>query len=62
MTKNTAAKSNQNGRHNESNLDSRYGRIGISAVVAALQYQSGVKNPATAPIVHALDERLIEAV
>lgn len=31
------------------NLDRRYGKIGISAVVAALPYQSATKNPAYAP-------------
>lgn len=30
-------------------LDRRYGRIGISAVAAALHYQSEAKNPAYAP-------------
>jgi len=64
MTKKTAATSNQNGRRDEQSLepklDSRYGQIGISAVVAALQYQGGVKNPAPAPVVYDLDERLIE--
>jgi hypothetical protein len=30
-------------------LDNRYGRIGISAVAAAVRYQGGAKNPAYAP-------------
>lgn len=30
-------------------LDVRYGKIGISAVVAALPYQSQARNPAYAP-------------
>jgi hypothetical protein len=30
-------------------LDGCYGRIGISAVAAALRYQSDAKNPAYAP-------------
>lgn len=30
-------------------LDRRYGAIGISAVAAALRYQSDAKNPAYAP-------------
>ena len=30
-------------------LDSRYGKIGISAVVAAARYQGDGKNPACAP-------------
>jgi hypothetical protein len=60
MTKNNAAQSNENVRRDEPNLDSRYGEIGISAVAAALQYQSEVKNPAYAPVVHQLDKRLAE--
>ena len=32
-------------------LDRRYGKIGISAVAAALPYQSDAKNPAYAPVV-----------
>jgi hypothetical protein len=31
-------------------LGRRYGRIGISAVAAALRYQSDGKNPAYAPV------------
>jgi hypothetical protein len=60
MTKNNAAQSNENVRRNEPNLDSRYGEIGISAVAAALRYQSEVKNPAYAPAVHQLDKWLAE--
>jgi hypothetical protein len=33
------------------NLHERYGKIGISAVAAALPYQSDAKNPAYAPVV-----------
>jgi hypothetical protein len=57
MTKNNAAQAGENPCRNESSLDSRYGEIGISAVAAALQYQSEVKNPAYAPVVHQLDKR-----
>jgi hypothetical protein len=32
-----------------SDLDRRYGRIGISAVAAALPYQSKAKTPAASP-------------
>ncbi len=63
MTKKTAAQgqeqarqANHSPRSAEPNLDSRYGEIGISAVAAALQYQSEVKNPAYAPAVHELDK------
>jgi hypothetical protein len=34
----------------ESALENRYGTIGISAVAAALRYQSDSKNPAYAPV------------
>jgi hypothetical protein len=50
MTKNNAGRSSQDNCRTEPNLDSRYGEIGISAVAAALPYQSGVKNPAYAPV------------
>jgi hypothetical protein len=60
MTKNNAAQASENVRrqeaNHEANLDSRYGEIGISAVAAALQYQSEVKNPAYAPCVHQLEK------
>ena len=38
-------------KRGDENLDGRYGKIGISAVAAALQYQSDAKNPAYAPVV-----------
>jgi hypothetical protein len=60
MTKNNAAQFNDEGRRDEPNLDSRYGEIGISAVAAALPYQSEVKNPAYAPAVHRLDKSVPE--
>ena len=60
MTKNNAAQSTDNNCRTEQNLDSRYGDIGISAVAAALQYQSEVKNPAYAPAVHQLDKWIAE--
>lgn len=31
-------------------LDRRYGQIGISAVAAAVRYQGAAKNPAYAPV------------
>ncbi len=33
----------------DAGLDSRYGKIGISAVAAALQFKCEAKNPAYAP-------------
>jgi hypothetical protein len=62
MTKNNAAQFNAKGRRDEPNLDSRYGEIGISAVAAALPYQSDVKNPAYAPAVQQLDKWMAEEV
>jgi hypothetical protein len=41
------AKSDQ--RRERAELDARYGKIGISAVAAALRYQSDSKNPVYAP-------------
>jgi hypothetical protein len=38
-------------RREEASLDRCYGKIGISAVAAALPYQSDAKNPAYAPAV-----------
>ena len=36
-------------RSDRADLDARYGKIGISAVAAALRYPSEAKNPAYAP-------------
>lgn len=59
MTKNNV-QSNEKICHEEQNLDSRYGEIGISAVAAALRYQSGVKNPAYAPAAPQLEKWIAE--
>jgi hypothetical protein len=48
MTPKTAAQPSS-GQH-ESNLDDRYGKIGIPAVAAAIAYQSDAKNSAYAPV------------
>jgi hypothetical protein len=42
-------------------LDSKYGAIGISAVAAALRYQGQTRNPAYAPAPAAPDDRFREA-
>ena len=42
------------------NLASCYGKIGISAVAAALRYAGTTKNPAYAPVVHRIDLRFAE--
>jgi hypothetical protein len=36
-------------RRERAELDARYGKIGISAVAAALRYSGDTKNPAYAP-------------
>jgi hypothetical protein len=50
MTSTTAPQTESLHRGEDANLDRRYGKIGISAVVAALHYQSETKNPAYAPV------------
>jgi hypothetical protein len=37
-------------RRDRAELDARYGEIGISAVAAAVRYQSDARNPAYAPV------------
>jgi hypothetical protein len=45
----------------DADLDSRYGAIGISAVVAALEFKREVKNPVDAPAPRqAQDEQLAD--
>jgi hypothetical protein len=44
----------------EVSLDEHYGRIGISAVAAAVRYQSDAKNLAYAPVVSHDEKRLEE--
>jgi hypothetical protein len=44
-------KTNSQTSDNNPKLDLRYGKIGISAVAAAVRYQSVAKNPAYAPVV-----------
>ena len=43
-------------------LDRRYGRIGISAVAAAARYQGSAKNPAYAPSSNKWRDRIAAAV
>jgi hypothetical protein len=43
------ANNNKNPAREHPDLDRRYGAIGISAVAAAVRYQSDGKNPAYAP-------------
>lgn len=51
---------NEELRREHTNLDHRYGRIGISAVAAALRYSDVSKNPAYAPSVIRVDWRFVE--
>ena len=43
-------RANTEQRRERAELDPRFGRIGISAVAAALQYRSDAKNSAYAPV------------
>jgi hypothetical protein len=47
----TMSAADVNSNYDDSNLDRRYGKIGIPAVAAALAYQSDAKNSAYAPVV-----------
>jgi hypothetical protein len=60
MTTKTVPDSNP--QRDDSNLDRRYGEIGIPAVAAAVRYQSDAKNPRYAPVVPREDLRLLEVV
>jgi hypothetical protein len=47
----------QEKRPRPTELDRQYGKIGISAVAAAVRYQSDAKNPAYAPTAVRSDDR-----
>ena len=49
MTSTKTAKSTRSNRCDVSNLEIRYGDIGISAVAAAMRYQGDVQNSARVP-------------
>lgn len=49
-------------RSDRAALDGRFGKIGISAVAAAVRYQSDAKNPAYAPAKLHLTDEADEAV
>jgi hypothetical protein len=56
MTGNTGSDASQEQRQpkerrDQTNLDYRYGEIGIMAVAAAMRYAGSGKNPAYAPVV-----------
>jgi hypothetical protein len=56
QTGKTSASANE-----RTSLDCRYGKIGISAVAAAVRYQGTAKNPAYAPVAIKWDARTEEA-
>ena len=45
----TSERASADERRHRAALDARYGKIGISAVAAAVRYQGEAKNPAYAP-------------
>ena len=49
-------------RRDRAELDARFGKIGISAVAAAVRYQGDAKNPAYAPATLRVTEETDEAV
>jgi len=49
-------------RRERTELDARFGTVGIPAVAAALRYQSNTKNPAYAPAVLRTNRDAEEAV
>jgi hypothetical protein len=51
------AKPSEDRHQQPAQLDRQYGKIGISAVAAAVRYQSDAKNQAYAPVVMQIDER-----
>lgn len=60
MTMKNNKKQDEKRLHAYSNLDCRYGKIGISAVAAALRYASNARNPAYVPAAARIDERFLE--
>jgi hypothetical protein len=54
-------RANAEQRRERAELDPRFGRIGISAVAAALQYRGDAKNPAYAPVEPAKQLQLEDA-
>ena len=62
MKRKEGAEPGQDRRRQPTDLDRQYGKIGISAVAAAVRYQSDAKNLAYAPVVVRYDERSEEPV
>ena len=57
MTSAKAVRRTGSGAQYEADLDRRYGAIGISALAAALRYQSAATNPAKARTDHGADRQ-----
>jgi hypothetical protein len=56
----TALDQNQDRRSEPPNLDRRYGKIGIAAVAAAVQFWSAAKKPTLGQKNVRIDDRFIE--
>ena len=57
-----ATEQKQDSARQYTNLDTRYGKIGISAVAAAVRYQGRIENPKDVPIVPQLQDEREDAV
>jgi hypothetical protein len=57
-----STQSTQSIRRDAQNLDGRYGKIGISAVAAAMRYQGDTKDPAHVPTDRQADRWLNDMV
>jgi hypothetical protein len=62
MKSTKTAQSTQSIRRDAQNLDGRYGKIGISAVAAAMRYQGDTKDPARVPTDRQADRWLKDMV
>ena len=66
MTGKTSSEASQErvrseGPREQTNLDYRYGEIGILAVAAAVRYAGDGKSPADAPAAPRIDQRFVES-
>jgi hypothetical protein len=50
------------GGRESTNLDRRYGKIGISSVAAAARYATPARNPAYAPVAIGIDPRFADQI
>jgi hypothetical protein len=61
VEKMTSQRATPEQRRERAELDARFGKIGISAVAAAIRYKSDSRNPAYAPAVIDIAEQAEEA-